>query len=98
MKRNNINKNDILENIKHHHGLPISFSEKIFNFIFDIILEGLERDGRLKIAGFGTFKILNKGSRPGRNPKTGIKYQIKPRKVVIFSPSLQVKNKINAKN
>ena len=60
MKRNNINKNDILENIKHHHGLPISFSEKIFNFIFDIILEGLERDGRLKIAGFGTFKILNK--------------------------------------
>ena len=60
MKRNNINKNDILENIKHHHGLPISFSEQIFDFIFDIILEGLERDGKLKIAGFGTFKILKK--------------------------------------
>tara|TARA_B100000959_G_scaffold243129_1_gene266151 strand:- start:5071 stop:5367 length:297 start_codon:yes stop_codon:yes gene_type:complete len=98
MKRNNINKNDILENIKHHHGLPISFSEKIFNFIFDIILEGLERDGRLKIAGFGTFKILNKNARTGRNPKTKVKYQIKSRKVVVFSPSIETKNKINGKN
>ena len=98
MKRNNISKNNILKDIKHHQGLPISFSEKIFDLIFDILIEGLKRDNRLKIAGFGTFKILNKGSRPGRNPKTGIKYQIKPRKVVVFSPSLQVKNKINAKN
>tara|TARA_B100001996_G_scaffold373428_1_gene350899 strand:- start:718 stop:1014 length:297 start_codon:yes stop_codon:yes gene_type:complete len=98
MKRNNISKNDILENIKHHHGLPITFSEKIFNFIFDIILEGLERDGKLKISGFGTFKILNKNARTGRNPKTKIKYQIKPRKVVVFSPSKEVKNKINGKN
>ena len=52
MKRNNINKNDILENIKNHHGLPISFLEKIFDFIFDIILEGLERDGKLKNSWF----------------------------------------------
>ena len=85
MKRNNISKNDILENIKHHHGLPISFSEKIFNFIFDIIIEGLERDGMLKIKGFGTFKVLRKNSRTGRNPKTKTKYQIKPRNVVVFS-------------
>ena len=98
MKRNNINKNDILENIKHHHGLPISFSEQIFDFIFDIIIEGLERDGRLKIAGFGTFKILKKNARTGRNPKTKVKYQIKPRKVVVFSPSLETKKKINGKN
>ena len=97
MKRNNINKNDILENIKNHHGLPISFLEKIFDFIFDIILEGLERDGKLKIAGFGTFKVLNKNARIGRNPKTKAKYQIKPRKVVVFSPSKIVKNKLNGK-
>ena len=98
MKRNNINKNDILENIKNHHGLPISFFEKIFDFIFDIILEGLERDGKLKIVGFGTFKVLNKNPRIGRNPKTKAKYLIKPRKVVVFSPSLEVKKKVNGKN
>lgn len=97
-KRENINKNDILKNIKYHRGLPISFSEKIFDLIFDIIIEGLQKDGKLKIAGFGTFKVLNKNSRIGRNPKTKIKYQIKARKVVVFSPSLQVKKRMNAKN
>ena len=98
MKRENISKDDILKNIKYHQGLPISFSEKIFNLIFDIIIEGLKKDGKLKISGFGTFKVLNKKSREGRTPKTKIKYQIKSRKVVVFSPSLQVKNRINAKN
>ncbi len=98
MKRNNISKNNILRNIKYEKGLPISFSEKVFDLIFKIIIEGLKRDNRLKITGFGTFKILYKNSRPGRNPKTGTKYLIKPRKVVVFSPSPQVKNRINGKN
>ena len=48
MKRENISKDDILKNIKYHQGLPISFSEKIFNLIFDIIIEGLKKDGKLK--------------------------------------------------
>ena len=98
MKRENISKNDIIKNIKYHQGLPASFSEKIFDLIFDIIIEGLQKDGKLKISGFGTFKVLNKNSRVGRNPKTKVQYKIKPRKVVVFSPSLQAKNRVNAKN
>ena len=97
-KRENISKNDILRNIKYHQGLPVSYSEKIFDHIFDIIIEGLKRDRILKISGFGTFKILNKNSRIGRNPKTREKYQISSRKVVVFSPSLQAKKIINGKN
>ena len=69
MKRYNISKVDILKNIKFKHGLPISYSEEIFNHILDIIIEGLKRDGILKITGFGTFRLLNKSARIGRNPK-----------------------------
>tara|TARA_B100000945_G_C19942058_1_gene394458 strand:+ start:64 stop:360 length:297 start_codon:yes stop_codon:yes gene_type:complete len=98
MKRDNISKLNILKNIKYHSGLPTSFSEKVFDFIFDIIIDGLKRDNRLKIAGFGTFKVLQKKSRIGRNPKTKATYEIKSRKVVVFSPSSQVKKKLNAKN
>ena len=95
MKRENISKNDILRNIKYHQGLPASYSEKIFDYIFDIIIEGLKRDGKLKISGFGTFKILNKNSRIGRNPKTGKEHLIKTRKSVAFYPSKKIKIKIN---
>tara|TARA_A100001011_G_C13597682_1_gene550823 strand:- start:79 stop:375 length:297 start_codon:yes stop_codon:yes gene_type:complete len=97
MKRTNISKNNILENIKNQKGFPISFSEKVLNSIFEIITDGLKRDNILKITGFGTFSILNKKSRIGRNPKTGERHQINSRRVVVFSPSLQVKNKLNGK-
>ena len=98
MKRNNIKKDDILNNIKLSNRLPISFSEKVFDYIFDIIIEGLKRDNSLKITGFGTFRVLQKKSRIGRNPKTKATFEINSRKVVVFSPSSQVKKKLNAKN
>ncbi len=98
MKRDNINKLNILKNIKFYKGLPTSFSEKVFDYIFDIIIEGLKRDNSLKITGFGTFRVLQKKSRIGRNPKTKATFEINSRKVVVFSPSSQVKKKLNAKN
>ena len=95
MTRNNINKNDILQKIKKKNGFPISYLDKIFEHIFDIIKNGLLKDGIFKIAGFGTFKVLFKKQRLGMNPKTKIKYPINERKVVTFSPSKILKKKLN---
>ena len=95
MKRDNINKLNILKNIKFYKGLPTSFSEKVFDYIFDIIIEGLKRDNSLKITGFGTFRVLQKKSRIGRNPVTGKEHVIKSRKVVTFHPSIELKKEIN---
>ena len=97
MIRDNITKNDILDNIRKYNGLPTSFSGKILKYIIDIIIEGLNRDGKIKISGFGTFKVLKKKERLGRNPRTKIKYVINSRHVVVFSPSKNVKKNINEK-
>ena len=97
MKRNNIKKDDILNNIKLSNRLPISFSDKIFDNLFEIFKIGLLKDGILKISGLGTFKVLNKKERIGLNPKTKIKYTISKRKVVVFYQSKLVKNKLNGK-
>tara|TARA_Y100000590_G_scaffold234466_1_gene264040 strand:+ start:10617 stop:10913 length:297 start_codon:yes stop_codon:yes gene_type:complete len=98
MKRDNLSKNYLLKKIYYRLGIPHSFSKKILNYFLDIIVIGLIRDDKVKITGFGTFKILKKKSRIGRNPKTKIEYEIKSRKVVSFLPSKTVKNKINKKN
>ncbi len=60
MKRNNLSKNIILKKINYNLGIPNSFSKKILNLLLEIIVEGLNRDGKVKLSGFGTFKILNK--------------------------------------
>ena len=53
-------------------------------------------DGKVKISGFGTFKILDKKQRIGRNPKTQIEYKVSARKVVTFNISQEIKKKINS--
>ena len=95
MKRDNITRNDILKEIHSSLGIPMIFLEKILHSILEIIINELDEKNKIKISGFGTFKILNKKSRIGRNPKTGKEYEIKSRKTVVFYPSIKIKNKIN---
>ncbi len=95
MKRDNITKEDILKEIHYNLGIPINYSSKILDTLLELVTEGLNKDNKVKISGFGTFKLLKKKSRIGRNPKTRQEYNIKARNVVTFYPSLQVKKRIN---
>ena len=104
MKRYNITKKDLKKKIHFNIGIPDSLSEKILNFFFQIIVEGLLKDGEVKIStflskslNFGKFKLLDKKERIGRNPKTKQEFNISKRKVVSFYPSLSAKKKINEK-
>ena len=71
----------------------------IVNDIVDIIIEGLQSDKQVKIHNFGTFKMNNKKSRIGRNPKTKEEYNISSRNVITFKASKlllkYINNKIN---
>lgn len=97
MKRDNFTKKDLKNEIYNNLGLPDTFSEKILNIFFDIIIDGLIRDGEVKITNFGKFKISTKNQRIGRNPKNKREYIINKRKVVSFYPSLTIKRKMNEK-
>tara|TARA_B100002051_G_C16657891_1_gene597517 strand:- start:152 stop:448 length:297 start_codon:yes stop_codon:yes gene_type:complete len=97
MKRQNINKKNVLKEIYSDLGIPIAFSRKLIDSILEIIVEDLNKNNKVKISGFGTFKIINKKSREGRNPKSKELFLIKPRKVVSFYPSKEVRKKINEK-
>ena len=97
MSRNNISKNDIVHKVKNRYRLPTNYIESIYDNIILIIKSGLKQNGRFKISKFGTFKVLLKKARVGINPKSKVKHPISERKVVVFSPSKIVKNKLNGK-
>jgi integration host factor subunit alpha len=50
----------------------------------------------VKISGFGTFSVRQKGRRIGRNPKTGVEVPILPRRVLVFRPSQMLRDAVNA--
>ncbi len=55
----------------------------------------LETGESVKISGFGTFSVRQKGRRIGRNPKTGVEVPILPRRVLVFRPSQVLKAHVN---
>ncbi len=62
---------------------------------FDILIEGLESDGIVKINGLGTFKMINVASRGSVNVNTGEKIEIKGHRKLTFLPADSLKDNVN---
>lgn len=69
-------------------------AQQIVNLFFDELRETLSKGVPVKLSGFGNFNLRDKGSRPGRNPKTGDPVEIKARRVVTFKQGLKLKKRI----
>ena len=95
---NNITREDISEYINSEFGLSKYDCNYIVNEIIEQIILGLINDDLVKVHNFGTFKLRQKNQRIGRNPKTKIEFVIAPRKVISFTPSKYLLNKINKDN
>jgi len=85
-------KADIVSEVYEKVGLSKKEATDIVETVLDTIKDTLKTGETVKIAGFGNFVIRDKGSRKGRNPKTGENIEITPRKVVTFKPSMIFKD------
>ena len=45
-------------------------AEKAVKAFADVVTEELVRGGRVQLVGFGTFEVVERPERPGRNPKS----------------------------
>ena len=87
----------LCESIRAKIDIPPALGQKIVDAAIDQIIQGLESEGSVKISNFGTFKTLQKTSRPGRNPKTGESVTVTGRVSVSFSPSSTLKESVKKK-
>ena len=70
-------------------------SADLLETVLERMCRALEAGNPVKISGFGTFSVRQKGRRIGRNPKTGIEVPILPRRVLAFRPSQVLKAHVN---
>ena len=83
--------------IKKEIGLTRFESLKLVGLILDNLSSSIKKDKILKLSSLGTFKVKNKNSRIGRNPKTGQEALINARSVVTFTASEKLKDRLNLK-
>ena len=94
--RINLTKKDLVNLIYMQLGFSKQISENLIDDFFQTIIDNLDNEKTLKLSKFGTFSIRKKKSRVGRNPKTKKEAVISERNVVVFRPSMQLKNKVNS--
>ena len=97
MDKKNFTRKDLSNNIYKSLGFSRNFSSILVDDLFEILIQHLIKFNKIKISSFGTFEVINKKERIGRNPKTKEVAKITSRKVVKFRPSLIFKKKINKK-
>ncbi|MBN1324882.1 MAG: integration host factor subunit alpha [Alphaproteobacteria bacterium] len=85
---------DFANKLRERFGLTTTDSYKLVDLVFKEVEESLIRGEEVKFAGLGSFKILNKPERMGRNPKTGVPAVISARRVVTFRPSTEFRKKV----
>ena len=70
-------------------------SEVIVDTVFKSIIDALHRGEKIELRGFGSFRLRRREPRKGRNPKTGDKVDVPPKKVPYFKPGKELKELIN---
>ena len=75
-------------------GLNRREAKEFVELFFEKIRIALETGDSVKFSGFGNFEVLEKKSRPGRNPKTGDEISITARRVVTFKASQKLKDHV----
>ena len=82
------------EAVRREVGLPRRVAAQLVDEAIDTICERLVAGEPVKISGFGSFATRDKHPRMGRNPKTRERAPIAARRMVVFRPSLVLKERI----
>ncbi len=90
-----MNKTDFIVAVAEKTGVSRRNADKAVTAMIDVIKEALEKGDKLQIPSFGTFAVVDRAAREGRNPRTGEVIQIKAAKVPTFKPSKVLKALVN---
>src|SRR5687768_15784714 len=88
-------KAELVEEVSRVSDLTKKHSEVIVDTVFKSIIDALHRGEKIELRGFGSFRLRKREPRKGRNPKTGDKVDVPPKKVPYFKPGKELKDLIN---
>jgi len=69
-------------------------TERAVNAVIDAVKDGIKKDGKVQLVGFGTFTVKKRKARTGRNPQTGEQIKIKASKTIGFKPGKTLKDSL----
>lgn len=93
--KDGMTKAELVEEVARTTQLTKKHAEIIVNTVFDSIVQSLKEGEKIELRGFGSFRIRNRGSRLGRNPKTGDQVNVPSKKIPYFKPGKELRELLN---
>ena len=93
----NMNKSELIEALSQEINVPLREADSITNTVLDAMSVALATGDSIEIRGFGSFVVKEYGSYQGRNPKTGEKIKVPPKKLPFFKVGKELRERVNDK-
>ncbi len=87
-------KKEIVKQISERIGLTQLKTKEIVQQTFDAIVDTLLEVGRIELRNFGVFEVKMRKARKARNPRTGERVDVEPKKVVTFKPGKEMEERV----
>ena len=92
-----MNKHELIETVSSKAEITKKEADLAVNATLDAIIEGLAKEGKVVLPGFGSFEVRNKTAREGRNPRTGEVVKIAAKRAPAFKPGKGMKEAVEKK-
>jgi integration host factor subunit beta len=92
-----MNKSGLIEALSRKLDLTEKKAVDVVNLVFKGFTDELKKGGRIEIRGFGSFVVKDYGEYTGRNPKTGTKIKVEPKKLPFFKVGKELKDRVDKK-
>ena len=89
-----MNKSELIETLAMEAKLHDRKADLVVNDVFDAITETLANNDGVEIRGFGSFSVRKYKSYTGRNPKTGKKIKVSPKKLPFFKVGKELRERV----
>ena len=87
-------KADLITTIANDAGITKVAAAKALESYVGTVTKELKKNGRFGLVGFGSFSVVKRKARKGRNPQTGEEIKIKAKKVIRFKPGMALAEKV----
>ena len=91
-----MNKSELVKALADQANISLDEATLVVNTFVDSMKDSLLEGGRVEIRGFGSFKVKEYGSYAGRNPRTGEKVAVEPKRLPFFRAGKELKDYLNA--
>ncbi|MBI4252524.1 MAG: integration host factor subunit beta [Candidatus Tectomicrobia bacterium] len=88
-------KAELVERIAVKNNLTKKDTERVVNIVFGSVIQSLAGSDKVELRGFGSFRVRSRESRDGRNPRTGDKVAIPPKKVPFFKAGKELRELVD---